>query len=166
MGRPATWTTLSSSRRPAQWVDDERLETGVSVGDLLVVLSSVPFSLSVVLLFNRRGALMDWSGSLGALRGVRIRGICFLLGLLLLGAGLTLGLQQGWTVVSGVAAGAAAVAMVAFAVYRPRTVSEEQVGHRHRAPKVTLEPAARTRSAGAFGCSALASVVLIVTAFL
>lgn len=136
----------------------------MSVGDLLVVLSSVPLSLSVLLLFNRHGALVDWSGSVGALHGVRVRATCFLVGLLMLGAGLTLGLQQGWTATSGVVAGIAVGAMLVFAVYRPATVSEEQVGRRHRAPKVRLDAAARTRSAAAFGCSAVAGVVLVAMA--
>ncbi|WP_123369405.1 hypothetical protein [Cellulomonas sp. PhB150] len=134
------------------------------MGDLLVVLSSVPLSLSVLLLFNRHGALVDWSGSVGALRGVRVRGTCFLVGLLMLGAGLTLGLQQGWTATSGAVAGFAAGAMLVFAAYRPATVFEEQVGRRHRAPKVRLDRAARARSAAAFGCSAVAAVVLIAMA--
>jgi len=133
------------------------------MGDLLVLLSSVPLAASIVLLFDRRGGLVDWSGSVAAVRGVRIRGACFLLGLLMLGAGLTLGLQQGWNVASAVVAAIAAAALVAFAAYRPRVVALAQTGRR-QAPRVRLAPRARTVWLVLFGLSVLASLVLSVLA--
>ncbi|RHA41003.1 hypothetical protein [Cellulomonas rhizosphaerae] len=133
------------------------------MGDLLVLLSSVPLAASIVLLFNRRGGLVDWGGSAAAVRGVRIRGACFLLGLLMLGVGLTLGLQQGWTTSSAVEAGVAAAALVAFAVYRPRVVALAQTGRR-QAPRIRLAPRARTVWLMLFALSALASLVLSVLA--
>ena len=79
-------------------------------------------------------------------------------GVLVLLAGVSVGV--------GVLVERLAVALVVFAAYRPRTLAEEQeTGRRHRAPKVRLDPAARAASAAAFACSALASLVLIVAAF-
>jgi len=140
----------------------------MSTGDLLVALSWVPFAVSIGTLFNRRGALREWSGSVADLRAVRVRGTSFLVGLLMLGVGLTLGMRPGargaWWFVAAVAA----AGLVAFAVYRPRTVPDERgAGRRarHQAARVRLEPRGRTRWAAMFACGCLASVVLIVLAF-
>ena len=139
--------------------------SAASAGDLLVMLSSVPLAVSVVSMFRRNGTLMEWSGSAAAIRGVRIRGTGFLVGLLMLGAGLTLGLSEDDRTGSAVVAGIALAALVVFAVYRPRTVDEEPpTGHRHRASRSLLEVSSRWRWLAAFACSALASAVLVVAA--
>ena len=97
--------------------------SAASTGDLLVGLSSLPLAVGVVSMFRRDGTLAEWSGSATAVRGVRIRGACVLVGLLMLGTGLTLGLSQDDRTSSVIVAGVSLAALVTFALYRPRTVS-------------------------------------------
>jgi hypothetical protein len=138
--------------------------SAASTGDLLVALSSLPLAVSIVSMFRRNGTLMEWGGSTAAIRGVRIRGTAFLVGLLMLGAGLTLGLSQGDRAGSMVVAGISLAALGAFALYRPRTVDEEPTGRRHKLPRSFIQPWSRWLWVAAFTCSALASIVLVVAA--
>jgi hypothetical protein len=140
--------------------------TAASTGDLLVALSALPLGVSIVSMFRRNGTLMEWSGSAAAIRGVRVRGTAFLVGLLMLGTGLALGLTQGDREGSMVVGAVSLVALVAFALYRPRTVDVEQTSRRHQLPRSFIEPSSRWLWLAAFTCSALASIVLIVGAIL
>ena len=147
-----------------------------AAGDALRGLSSVPILISVVSLLNHSGVNFEISGSRSAIRGNRVRGTLFLIGLLMFGVGSTLrvtALGEGaptparlfcvWLLLGLVAA-----SEVAFLVYRPRTVVEsrsEVVEGAHSAPRAGFVGRSGVLWAGflAFGVLAGAIAVILIS---
>ncbi len=144
------------------------------VAGALAGLSSIPIAVSVASLFNHNGANFELNGSPRAIGANKIRGILFVSGLVMLGAGLNLrgsGASSSaggdptrmivWTLL-----GVALASGIGFAIMTPRAARDELIpaNHQHAAATPRLVRASGICWLALLGAGSIAACTAILLA--